>query len=53
MEKTKPRGRPRSFHDKTEQNTVQSLDRALLILRAVSEARVPLAAAECWMAFIA
>lgn len=38
MEKTKPRGRPRSFHDKTEQNTVQSLDRALLILRAVSEA---------------
>lgn len=38
MDKAKPRGRPRSFHDKTEQNTVQSLDRALLILRAVSEA---------------
>lgn len=34
----KPRGRPKSFHDKTEQNTVQSLDRALTILRAVSEA---------------
>jgi IclR family acetate operon transcriptional repressor len=34
----KPRGRPRSFHDKTEQNTVQSLDRALMILRTVSEA---------------
>lgn len=34
----KPRGRPKSFHDKTEQNTVQSLDRALMILRTVSEA---------------
>ncbi|MEY4983589.1 MAG: hypothetical protein RIR62_1855, partial [Pseudomonadota bacterium] len=26
---TKPRGRPKSFHDKTDQNTVQALDRAL------------------------
>lgn len=38
MTGAKPRGRPKSFHDKTEQNTVQSLDRALTILRAVSEA---------------
>lgn len=28
----RPRGRPRSFHDKTDQNTVQSLDRALGLL---------------------
>jgi IclR family acetate operon transcriptional repressor len=28
----KPRGRPRAFHDKTDQNTVQALDRALLLL---------------------
>lgn len=34
----RPRGRPKSFHDKTEQNTIQSLDRALMILRAVSDA---------------
>ena len=32
MTTPKPRGRPRAFHDKTEQNTVQSLDRALHIL---------------------
>ncbi|MFU8899230.1 MAG: HTH-type transcriptional regulator BhcR [Roseinatronobacter sp.] len=37
MAETKPRGRPRAFHDKTEQNTVQSLDRALGILRVLSE----------------
>lgn len=36
MADPKPRGRPKSFHDKTEQNTVQSLDRALMILTAVS-----------------
>ena len=28
----RPRGRPRAFHDKTDQNTVQSLDRALELL---------------------
>jgi IclR family acetate operon transcriptional repressor len=38
MAETRPRGRPKSFHDKTDQNTVQSLDRALMILRVVSEA---------------
>lgn len=38
MAEPRPRGRPKSFHDKTEQNTVQSLDRALMILRALSEA---------------
>ena len=28
----KPRGRPKAFHDKTDQNTVQALDRALFLL---------------------
>ena len=28
----KPRGRPKAFHDKTDQNTVQALDRGLEIL---------------------
>ncbi len=28
----RPRGRPRAFHDKTAQNTIQSLDRALSVL---------------------
>jgi IclR family acetate operon transcriptional repressor len=28
----RPRGRPRAFHDKTDQNTVQALDRALDLL---------------------
>ncbi|MCY1126605.1 IclR family transcriptional regulator [Frigidibacter sp. RF13] len=37
MSVARPRGRPRSFHDKTDQNMVQSLDRALLILRTLSE----------------
>lgn len=32
----RPRGRPRAFHDKTAQNTVQALDRALGILAAVA-----------------
>lgn len=32
MTEKRPRGRPRAFHDKTEQNTIQSLDRAMLIL---------------------
>lgn len=29
---TKPRGRPKAFNDKTDQNTVQALDRALVLL---------------------
>ncbi len=29
------RGRPRAFHDKTEQNTIQSLDRAMVILETL------------------
>lgn len=29
----KPRGRPKAFNDKTDQNTVQSLDRALVLLK--------------------
>lgn len=37
MADPKPRGRPRAFHDKTEQNTIQSLDRAMMVLEALSE----------------
>ncbi len=37
MPPTRPRGRPRSFHDKTAENTIQSLDRALMILKVVAE----------------
>lgn len=37
MATTRPRGRPRSFHDKTAENTIQSLDRALMILKVVAE----------------
>jgi IclR family transcriptional regulator, acetate operon repressor len=32
MLERRPRGRPRAFHDKTDQNTIQSLDRAMVIL---------------------
>lgn len=32
------RGRPKAFHDKSEQNTVQSLDRALGLLQVLGEA---------------
>ncbi|MGL4236689.1 HTH-type transcriptional regulator BhcR [Tabrizicola sp.] len=32
----KPRGRPKAFHDKTDQNTVQALDRGLAILSHVA-----------------
>ncbi len=32
-EQRRPRGRPRGWDDKTEQNTVKSLDRALLVLQ--------------------
>lgn len=37
MADPKPRGRPKGFNDNTEQNTVQSLDRALAILRVVAD----------------
>jgi IclR family acetate operon transcriptional repressor len=30
------RGRPKAFHDKTEQNTIQSLDRAMTVLQALA-----------------
>jgi len=33
---TKPRGRPKAFHDKTDQNTVQALDRALCLLSTLA-----------------
>lgn len=36
MAESRSRGRPRAFQDKTEQNTVQSLDRALLILQVLA-----------------
>lgn len=32
----KPRGRPRGFHDKTEQNTIKSLDRAIVVLEELA-----------------
>lgn len=32
----RPRGRPRAFHDKTDQNTVQALDRALDLLELLA-----------------
>jgi IclR family acetate operon transcriptional repressor len=38
MAEPRRRGRPRAFHDKTAENTVQSLDRALVILDALAEA---------------
>ncbi|MEM1065679.1 MAG: HTH-type transcriptional regulator BhcR [Pseudomonadota bacterium] len=36
MAEKRARGRPRAFHDKTEQNTIQSLDRAMLILETLA-----------------
>lgn len=33
---TRQRGRPRAFHDKTEQNTIQSLDRAMSVLEVLA-----------------
>jgi IclR family transcriptional regulator, acetate operon repressor len=32
----KPRGRPKAFHDKTDQNTVQALDRALDLMEQLA-----------------
>jgi IclR family acetate operon transcriptional repressor len=33
----RPRGRPRAFDDKTEQNTIQSLDRAVRVLERLAQ----------------
>lgn len=33
----RPRGRPRDWHDKTDQNTIKSLDRAIVVLQRLSE----------------
>ena len=38
MAETRQRGRPRAFHDTTQQNVIQSLDRACMILGALAEA---------------
>jgi IclR family transcriptional regulator, acetate operon repressor len=35
-EPPRPRGRPKAFHDKTDQNTVQALDRALGLLSVIA-----------------
>ncbi len=37
MADPRPRGRPRAFTDKTDQNRVQSVDRAMALLRRLSE----------------
>jgi len=37
MSEKRARGRPRAFADKTEQNTIQSLDRAMLILETLAD----------------
>ncbi|MBL3610025.1 HTH-type transcriptional regulator BhcR [Rhodovulum sulfidophilum] len=39
MTQPRPRGRPRAFHDKTDQNTVRTLDRAMGLLTALSETK--------------
>ncbi len=36
MAEKRPRGRPRAFGDRTEQNTIQSLDRAMMILERLA-----------------
>ncbi len=36
QDQPKPRGRPRGFHDKTEQNTIKSLDRAVVVLQELA-----------------
>jgi IclR family transcriptional regulator, acetate operon repressor len=36
MNERRLRGRPRAFHDKTDQNTIQSLDRAMVILDRIA-----------------
>ncbi len=37
MADPRPRGRPKSFADKTDQNRVQALDRAMVLLRRLSD----------------
>ncbi|MCB1405860.1 MAG: helix-turn-helix domain-containing protein, partial [Rhodobacteraceae bacterium] len=37
MAETPRRGRPRAFHDKTEQNTVRALDRAMSLLHRLAQ----------------
>ena len=37
MPAARPRGRPKSFTDKTDQNRVQALDRAMVLLRRLAE----------------
>ncbi|WP_461472293.1 HTH-type transcriptional regulator BhcR [Pararhodobacter sp.] len=37
MSESPRRGRPRAFHDKTEQNTVRALDRAMALLQALAQ----------------
>lgn len=37
QEERRPRGRPRAFNDKSEQNTVKALDRALVVLEVLAE----------------
>ncbi|WP_420863373.1 HTH-type transcriptional regulator BhcR [Algirhabdus cladophorae] len=37
MDEKRSRGRPRAFNDKTEQNTIKSLDRAMMILETLSK----------------
>lgn len=41
MTERRQRGRPRAFNDTTEQNTVQSLDRAVTVLEALAQGRGP------------
>jgi len=41
MPEKRQRGRPRGFTDKTEQNTIRSLDRAMSVLEALSELAGP------------
>jgi IclR family transcriptional regulator, acetate operon repressor len=36
LPESRPRGRPKAFHDTTDQNTVQSLDRAMVLLEILS-----------------
>ncbi len=38
MADSRPRGRPRAFHDRSGQNTIQSLDRAMGLLAHLAEA---------------
>lgn len=37
MATARPRGRPKAFHDRTEQNTVQSVDRAMSLLKLLAD----------------